>query len=252
MTKMLNFLNLIGSYSLLLRKKDLINKKLDLYRFIKSSEDYLEIYEEIINLEIVLRNNKKDMKYLNEDYNYLKKQRDKIKNEINKNNLIINSFNEQIKENKKKIQRITNSMDGKLDLEKEEMPKSERIQILQRQIRDFKFNIKQNISYLDEIQLQMDNITPKLETFKKNYDFLLNSIIKTREDISKHKSDLIIKLFDQIDDRLIEFEWLNTADELNENLVAVDSKLQRISTALNIPLNQNQLDLSTNKKIYLK
>jgi len=228
----------------LLREKDLIKKKLDLNKVINNSEENLETYEEIINLEIVLRNNKNVIKFLNEDYNYLKNQRDKIKNEINDYDLNINSLNEKIKENKEKIHGITNDMNGKLDLEKEETSKSERIQILQRQIRDFKFKIKQNRSQLNEIQLQLDNITPKLEILKKNYNFLLNSINKTTNEISKHKSDLMVKLFDEVDDRLIELEWLNTTDELNENLKVVDNNLKRISATLNIPLNQTQLDLS--------
>jgi len=241
---LLNSLNLIVSYSLLLGEKDLLKKKLDLIKFIKNSEEYIEIYDEIINLEIVLRNNRKKIKFLNEDRIYLKNQRDKIKNEISNYNLNINSLNEKIKEIKKKIHGIINGMNGELDLEKEEMSKSERIQTLQRQIRDFKYKIKQNRSHLDEIQLQMDNITPKLEILKKDYNSLLNTINKTTNEISKHKSDLMIKLFDELDDRLIELEWFNTPDDLNENLEVVDKKLKRISTALNLPLKQNQLDLS--------
>lgn len=240
----LNSLNLVFSYSVLLGEKDLLKKQLDLIKFIKNSEEYIENYNEIINLEIELRNHRKKIKFLNEDYIYLKNQRDKIKYEIRNYNSNINSLNEKIKENKKKIHGIINSMNGKLDLEKEEMPKSERIQTLQKQIRDFKYKIKQNRPHLDKIQLQMDNITPKLEILKKDYNFLLNSINKTTNEISKHKSDLMIKLSDVLDDRLIELEWLNTPDDLNENLEVVDNKLKRISAALNLPLNQNQLDLS--------
>ncbi len=237
---LLNSLNLIVSYSLLLGEKDLLKKKLDLIKFIKNSEEYIEVHDELINLELVLRNDRKKIKFLNEDHIYLKNQRDKIKNEISNYNLNINSLNEKIKESKKKINGIINGMNGELDLEKEEMSKSERILTLQRKIRDFKHKIKQNLSHLDEIQLQMDKVTPKLEILKKDYNSLLNTINKTTNEIRKHKSDLMIKLFDEIDDRLIELEWLNTPDDINENLKVVDNKLKRISASVNL----DQLDLS--------
>jgi len=242
---LLNSLKLIASYSSLLREKNLINKKLDLNRIVRNSEEYLEIYEEIISLELVLRNKKEAIKFLNEDNRYLKNKKDNIQNEINNYILNINSLNEKITENKNKIHGITNDMNSNLDLTEEEMSNSERIQIFQRQIRDFKFKIKQNHSHLDEIQIQMDIISPKLEILKKDYNLLLKSINLTTKEISKHKSDLMIKLFEVVDDDLIELEWLNTSDDLKENLMILDNKLKEISGILNLTTNQYQHEISS-------
>lgn len=244
------FLDLLKEFNLriiftrLLKEKDLLKKNLDLIKILKNSEEFLEGYKEIKKSEIDLKYNKTKLNFLNEDYTKIKNQNDKIKNEISNYNLNIQSLNEKIIRNQKEIHGIINGMNSEFTFENEETSKSGRIQMLQGQIRNFNYEIKQNLSKLDELQTQIDKITPKLEILKKDYKTLNNLIENISNRIVKNKSEVISKLNDEFNESLLEFEWSKTPVDIKKDLKTINNKIESISETLNLNLSQDQLDLT--------
>ena len=240
------------NYNLLAKKKTQLLKELELSE-IKTKSRGLAAKTDFLNkLSEAIKENKKKLKYREEDFLFLKNQRDQIENTIKNFNLKIQELNKKKKECFSQINRITrelsentqkNNLALKLD-HKNNLSQSEKIKALQTQAKDLQYQINQTKLKLNESQLKFNEINPKYEISEKDYHLLLKVIKNDNERLKNVRKELEEEIsynheefIEKVDFK--ELEFLKLPQEIESEIQKIDNDLNMISKANSFLDNNN-------------
>ena len=250
---------IVLNYNVLLKRKNYLLKELELSKIKTISSDFAAKTDLLKKLSEAAKENKKKLKYREEDFLFLKNQRDQIDNTIKNFNLKIQELNKKKKECFSQINRITREMSensqknkkNNLDLRlnnKNNLSKSEKIRSLQKQAKEFQYKINQIKSKLSESQLKFDEINPKYENLEKDYNSLLkiikNDEIRLKQTKEELKGEFSNNMQDSIKEFDIkEFEFIKPQQEIEVEIESINSELKRISESNHLLDDKNTKSL---------
>ncbi len=243
----------------LTKEKEILEKELEISKKYKKTSDITAISDLMKKLNESLINNRRKLKYLEEDFLQRKNQIDQIINTIDNFKLKIQELTKQKKENFSQINKITREMEG--DSTNQEiipnnkpeintsLTNAEKIKKLQMNAKEIQIEINQINSNINETKSKLEELSPFYEIYKKDYDKLLE-IIKTDEGkFEKLQSQLKDKIKDkesilnqELD--IVDFKSIRPLQEIEEQIQKIDYKLTEISIVNPLFNAENQYDLS--------
>ncbi|MFX1393843.1 MAG: hypothetical protein ACFFAH_09740 [Promethearchaeota archaeon] len=247
---------LVLSYNILLNRKKHLLKELELSKIKTKSSDITAKTDLLNKLNESIKENKKKLKYREEDFLFLKNQRDQLQNTLKKLNLTIQELNKKKKEIFNQINRITrdlseNTQKNNSDITSDDkyMPsKSEKIRALQKQAKDFQHQISQTKLKLNKSQLKVDEINPKYEILEKDYNSLLKAIKNDDQRLKNIQTELKEKFLDKKEDLIeemdyTELDFLKPPKEIEFEIQKIDKDLNEISESNKFLDNENPENL---------
>ena len=227
------------NYNILLKKKQQLLIELELSK-IQSKSNELEAKTDLIKkLSKSISENKKMLKYQEEDYLNIKNKRDQITKTIENLKLKVKELNKHKKECFSEINRITRKMDENnekdlVPLDKNNLSNAEKIKLLQKEARDFQFQIKNIEQKINKSQLKFKEINPRYEKLENDYRSLLK-IIKSDEEalnqIQKELEDEYVDKeeysFEDLD--LREMDYIKSSQEIENEIQNINNDLSIIS-----------------------
>ena len=249
-TDLVQSLVLVLNYNFLLKKQKTLLRELELSKIKNKSSD-LSAKTDLLNiLNESINKNKKKLKFREEDFFYLKNQRDQIVNIINDYNLKIRDLNKKKKECFSQINRITREMSDTSQKsknpdfnfifeDKKDLTKSERIKTLQNQAKDSQHEIKQIELKINESQQKLNEITPNYESLKNDYQTLLNTIQNDKIHLKSIRRELEEKIKENEYESLRDFDFndLSSIKETHE----IEDEIQKIKSELGDRLKYDYL-----------
>jgi len=230
------------NYNILLKKKHQLQIELEISK-IQSKSNELEAKTDLIKkLSKSISENKKMLKYQEEDYSNIKNKRDQIKKTIEDLKLKVKELNKHKKECFSEINRITRSMDENnqknekdlVPLNKNNLSNAEKIKLLQKEARDFQFQIKGIEQKISKSLLKFNEINPKYEKLEKDYISLLKIIKSDEEGLNQIQKELEDEHIDKeeysFEDLDIgEIDYIKSSQEVENEIQNIDNELNRIS-----------------------
>ncbi|MFW9881508.1 MAG: hypothetical protein ACFFG0_51240, partial [Candidatus Thorarchaeota archaeon] len=239
-------------------------KDLEISDRLKKTSDITAISDLVKKIQESLNVNKKKIRYLEEDYFRQKNQIDNVTETINEHKKKIKELTNYKKKCFSQINRVTREMSGnsvnkneKLDQIIEfngNLTNAQKIRALQKSAKEAQNEINKLNSEISQNQSKYDELSPIYESYKKDYEGLID-LIKTDE---KKIKDLQNKLNEKINADAEEgFGILNGVNlksvrpkqEIQADLKQIKSKLEEISIPKSLVNSQNPEDLTliTNK-----
>ncbi|MFX1302767.1 MAG: coiled-coil domain-containing protein [Promethearchaeota archaeon] len=260
LNKIMKILVYILRYNRLLKKKQSLLRELELSSQYKKSSDIIARTDLLKKLNESLAENKIKLEYLEEDYFQLKNQTNEIKKTINNYNKKIQELIAQKKKYFSDINRITRNMSGDTQNSKNKtnfhviesdsnLTNAEKIKNLQKKAKEIQFEINGITSEKNQTQIKLDELIPIFETYKKDYQRILDMINSEEKRIKDLQSELKNKIKDE---DLAQKEKINDFDinllrpikEIKEDIEKTDLKLKKITIQKNYYNPQNPKDLS--------
>ncbi len=256
---------LILRYNLLLKKKESLLKELELSKQYKKSSDITASTDLIKKLNESLAINKKNLKFLEEDYFQRKNQVDQIKKTISEYTSKIQELTKQKKQYFSQINKITREMTGDPPEPKKELrnnitesgnkiTNADKIKNFQKKAKEIQFEITKIKSKKSQTQFKLEEITLVFEIYEKDYQELVELINNEEKRIIDLQSELKNKIKDEentlIQDLdLIDLKSFKPSQEIKDDLKKTESELNNIilTKYFNIPRNPNDLSPITKK-----
>ena len=249
---------LIFNYNSLLRKRELLTKELEISKIKKKSSDIAAKTDLLNKLNESLIKNKKKFNYTKEDFLYLNNKRNQIISTINDYKQKIQELNKKKKDCFSQINRIIREMSdttqkskqNDLDLQidnQRNYSKAEAIKTLQKQAKDFQYEINQLNSKINESQLNLDQVNPSYKSIEKDYNKLLNLIKNDENRLNSIKNELKDKLIENEDLKefdISEFNSLRSKQEIENEITDISDQLNIIINKTNYLDRKNPEDLS--------
>ncbi|GAG14465.1 unnamed protein product, partial [marine sediment metagenome] len=211
-------------FNSLLKEKERFLKELEITEEYKKSSDNAAISDLLKKLNKSINDNKKKLKYLEEDYSQRKNQIDQINKTIKNYELKVKDLTKQKKEFFSQINKITREMSGSPIKEKEEsnlfpeiddsLTNSQKIKAFQKKAKDVQSEINEFNLKKSETKLKFNEFNPLYEIYKRDYE-KLKEMIKTDE-------QRVEDLQDELKDNLME-----NKNGSHENFNGIDLKLVR-------------------------
>ncbi|MFX0035239.1 MAG: hypothetical protein ACFE9I_06315 [Candidatus Hermodarchaeota archaeon] len=265
---LVKFLFSIFRFILLSKEKELLLKNLEISRQYKklsevfASKDLLKKLNESIEL------NKKKLEFLEEDYLHQKEQINLLEKTLNTLNLEIQELNKQKKFCFSQINKITREMSGdSQELEKSKeiasikpertLSNAEKIKSLQTKAKEIQFEISKIKSKISKTQIKLEEITPTYESYKIDYESLLEIINLDEKKIIELQSELKSGINEDNKNTflqnldVIDLKLLQPPEVLEEEIRKIDSELINITIPKDIynPLIPHDLSLIIKKLI---
>jgi len=227
-------------------KSQLINE-LEIAKLSKQSSEIKAISDLLEKLNEFLIHNKTNLTYLEQDYQKKKNQIDKINQEIQNANDIIQSLTNKKKLCFRYINNITRNMDlsskliineaeinSTLDLDPN-LTNAEKIRTLQIKAREIQHDINQHKLKLDEIKIKYDNLSPQFKRISEDYEKLVHSIEEDENKVKKKEHELkemISGLDAKMNENLqkIDFTSIQTPSQIESELSNIESRITTILT----------------------
>lgn len=227
-------------------KSQLINE-LEIAKLSKQSSEIKAISDLLEKLNEFLIHNKTNLTYLEQDYQKKKNQIDKINQEIQNANDIIQSLTNKKKLCFRYINNITRNMDlsskliineaeinSTLDLDPN-LTNAEKIRTLQIKAREIQYDINQHKLKLDEIKIKYDNLSPQFKRISEDYEKLVHSIEEDENKVKKKEHELkemISGLDAKMNENLqkIDFTSIQTPSQIESELSNIESRITTILT----------------------
>ncbi len=253
----MSFLN----FHQLLKKKDNLLKELELSK-IKDKSSIIAAKTDLMNkLDNSIKKNQKKLKFREEDFFYLKNQRDQIISTIKDNNLKIQSLNQKKKDCFSQINKITREMSGSKERtkindlnidtgDKKSLSKSETIKVLQQNARDFQYEIRKINSKISESQIKLDDLNPSYDTLGKDYESLLLIIKKDQTNLKTIQDEIKEKLKDGEYESLKNFDFnditsIKPSPLIEDEIQGINNKLKEILVYNNLLDDKSPENLSS-------
>jgi len=240
-------INRILIYNQFLRNKERLNKELKLSHIKSKSSDIAAKTDLLDKLNSSINQRREQLKYLEEDYNRLKNQRDQIQRTIDDYESHVMDLNKHKKECFNQINKITRGIDDpNQDLKQDELKNvsmSDRIKSLQKQAKEAQFEINQIKKKVNESNLKYQEVNPKYEKIEDDYQKLKDALNDDENRIITLKNELKEKA----EDRDSEFE------EYDFSKLNVIKPSHEIENEINIITDElskliDNMDESFNKK----
>ena len=191
---------LILQYITLLKNKEQLSKELEITERFKQSSSIKAITNLLTKLSESMDNNKKKLKYLEEDYYQRKNQFDHFTKQISDYSSRIQELTNLKKNCFSQINKITRDMSGNLINQKEKsegiveidnnLTNAQKIRAFQTKAKEAQIKIKTLNSELEELKLRLEEFDPLYQTYKQDY----NNLIDVIKSDTKKIEDLEFKL----------------------------------------------------------
>ncbi|MFX0012483.1 MAG: hypothetical protein ACFE9R_19370, partial [Candidatus Hermodarchaeota archaeon] len=255
---------LILRFNLLLKQKENYLKDLEISDRLKKTSDTIAISDLVKKVQESLNVNKKKIRYLEEDYFRQKNQIDNVFETINEHKKKIKELTNHKKKCFNQINRITREMSGNSVNKNEKLEQiiefngnltnAQKIRALQKSAKEAQNEINKLNLGIGQNQSKYDELSPLYESYKKDYEGLID-LIKTDE---KKIKDLQKKLNEKINADAeedlgilngVRLKSVRPKQEIQAELKQINSKLEEISIPKSLINSQNPKDLTliTNK-----
>lgn len=228
-------------YNVLLKKKEILLNELELSK-LRNESSVISAKTDLLNkLNESINQNKKKLKFREEDFLFLKKKRDQYVNNINNYNLKIQDLTNKKKEYFSQINKITREMSNPSQDRKENnknlksddykvLTKSERIKALQKQAKEIQHEINQINSKINETQIKLNEITPNYKILKNDYQTLFDTIKNDEERLRSIQIELEERIKEKKFGSLLEFDFkdLNSIKQFYE----IEGEIQEIESGM--------------------
>ena len=250
-------------FNSLLKEKENFLKELEITEEYKKSSDNDAISDLLKKLNKSINDNKKKLKYLEEDYSQRKNQIDQINKTIKNYELKVKDLTKQKKEFFSQINKITREMSGSPIKEKEEsnlfpeiddsLTNSQKIKAFQKKAKDVQSEINEFNLKIGETKLKFNEFNPLYEIYKQDYEKLKN-MIKTDE---QRVEDLQVELKDNLMENKngshknfngIDLKLVRSKQDIEDDIKKTDEELKIISIPGDLYNLQNPEDLSRIKE----
>ena len=195
---------LIFKLNTLIKNKEQLSKELEITERFKQSSDIKAITNLLQKLNESMDGNKKKLKYLEEDYFQRKNQYDQFAKQKEDFMSRIQALTKIKKGCFSQINIITREMSGNLINQKEKsegiveidnnLTNAQKIKALQKKAKEAQIEIKELNSKLGEVNLRYEEFNPLYQTYKQDYNNLIEII---KNDANKIE-DLQFKLREEI------------------------------------------------------
>jgi len=234
----------IINYNLILKRREVLNKELQLVITKKNSSELATKSDLLNKLNESINKSKKNLDYFKEDYLNLKNQRDQIQNNIDGYNLQIKELLQQKKDIFKAINKITREMDNEIKINDKEngninakngdkISISEKIKNLQKKGNEIQYKINLIKKSLTETELKFQEVNPKFEALNETYQSMLNSV-KNDEIKFKNLKEELKSAFEQNSESVVKeidfnkIELVKTPQEIEREISILDNQLKAI------------------------
>ena len=250
-------------FNSLLKEKERFLKELEITEEYKKSSDNAAISDLLKKLNKSINDNKKKLKYLEEDYSQRKNQIDQINKTIKNYELKVKDLTKQKKEFFSQINKITREMSGSPIKEKEEsnlfpeiddsLTNSQKIKAFQKKAKDVQSEINEFNLKKSETKLKFNEFNPLYEIYKRDYE-KLKEMIKTDE---QRVEDLQDELKDNLMENKngshenfngIDLKLVRSKQDIEDDIKKTDEELKIISIPGDLCNLQNPEDLSRIKE----
>ncbi|MCK4284951.1 MAG: hypothetical protein KAX18_02060 [Candidatus Lokiarchaeota archaeon] len=250
---------LIFKLNTLIKNKEQLSKELEITERFKQSSDIKAITNLLQKLNESMDGNKKKLKYLEEDYFQRKNQYDQFAKQKEDFMSRIQALTKIKKGCFSQINIITREMSGNLINQKEKsegiveidnnLTNAQKIKALQKKAKEAQIEIKELNSKLGEVNLRYEEFNPLYQTYKQDYNNLIEIIkndankiedlqFKLREEIKESEKDTY-QIYDKMD-----LKSIRSKQEIEEAIKNTTSELKSISIPNNLIDSQNPEDLS--------
>jgi len=250
---------LIFKLNTLIKNKEQLSKELEITERFKQSSDIKAITNLLQKLNESMDGNKKKLKYLEEDYFQRKNQYDQFAKQKEDFMSRIQALTKIKKGCFSQINIITREMSGNLINQKEKsegiveidnnLTNAQKIKALQKKAKEAQIEIKELNSKLGEVNLRYEEFNPLYQTYKQDYNNLIEIIkndankiedlqFKLREEIKESEKDTY-QIYDKMD-----LKSIRSKQEIEEAIKNTTSELKSILIPNNLIDSQNPEDLS--------
>ena len=272
----------ILKFNSLVQKRDDYLKELEIMEEYKRSSDTAAILDLLNKLNKSIEDNKKKLRYIEEDYFQRKNQIDQINETIKNYEINVRDLTSQKKEFFSQINKITREMSGSSSTVKEEskefpeiddnLTNAQKIKAFQRKARDAQSEINELNLKIGEIKLKFNELNPLYEIYKQDYEKLRDLIKADEKRVEEFQAELRENKLEnrnsfyknlKVDDlksvrskQEIEFDLKKTEEELKiisipedlydqknpEDLSGIVKKLNEIINTLKDPKNKLKIE----------
>jgi chromosome segregation ATPase len=258
-SEIIQYMSQIFKLNILLKSKEQLSKELEITGRLKQSSDIKAITNLLQKLNESMEGNKKKLKYLEEDYFQRKNQYDQFTKEKDDFTSKIQELTKIKKGCFSQINKITREMSGNSVNQKEKLEgkveidnnltNAQKIKSFQKKAKDAQIEIKELNSKLDEVNLRYEEFNPLFQTYKQDYNNLLEIIKSDTDKIEDLQSKLRKEImasekanyqnFEKID-----LKAIRSKQEIEKAIKIMTSDLESISIPRNLIDTQNPEDLS--------
>lgn len=250
---------LLFNYNITLNTKQNLLKELEIAEKYIRSSDVAAISDLLLKLRESMNNNKKKLKYLEEDYLQRKYQVDQFIDTLNNVKLKIKDLTKQKKEIFSQINKITREMSGdqivqkkdsdKIDDHYDNLTNAQKIRHHQTKAKEVQIEIKKLNSNLQDVRSKFNEYHPLYETIRQDYQKLVNLVKADELRIDDLQNDLKQKITDNKSMIDQNFDGINLKSIRSKQEIAADINHAHLElTGISIPETmvdfQNPKDLS--------
>jgi hypothetical protein len=258
-TEITESLILLFRYNIAHQKKKKLQSELVIAENFKKSSNVAAISDLLLKLKESIVENKKRLRYLEEDFLQRKNQIGQITDTLESYELRIKDLTSQKKELFSQINKITREMSGdpieqkidsnRITKQQDGLTNAQKIKNHQRKAKEVQFEIKKLNSKLNDVRLKFNEYYPLYETIRQDYQKLVNLVEGDKRRIDELQDDLNIKIknnktmiaqnFNGID-----LKSMRSMQEIEEDLNNINLELKGISIPATMVEPQNPLNLS--------
>jgi hypothetical protein len=250
---------LMFKYNVLLKKKEELGNELIVSEKYRKLNDITARMDLLKKLNESLDKNKKKLEYLAEDFFQQQNQIDQITDSIKSCELKIQNLTSHKKKIFSYINRITREMSGtpkNQELKWEEhieidpnLTNSQKIKVFQKRAKDAQVEISKTNSVIKEFKLKYQELNPRYETYRQDYQKLRELINLDKNKIEDLQRTVKVELKENEtgkDGFISEFDLnlIRSKQEIQDELKSVNFELTEISLPLSPADPQNPQDIS--------
>jgi hypothetical protein len=243
----------------LLKNKKKLSKELEIAEKFKQSSDLKAITNLLKKLKESMDSNKKKLKYLEEDYLQRKNRYEQFIKHIDDYASSIQDLTVVKKRSFSQINKITRQMSGNSINQKEEsegieeldknLTNAQKIRVLQNKAKEAQIKIQELRSNLDEVKLKFEEFNPLYQTYRQDYNNLIEVIKNDENKIEELNLKLRDRMKESEEDSYqmpdeIDLKSIRSPQEVEEALNSTITELNSISIPNNLINSQNPEDLS--------
>ena len=249
----------ILKFNSLIQKRDDYLKELEIMEEYKRSSDTAAILDLLNKLNKSIEDNKKKLRYIEEDYFQRKNQIDQINETIKNYEINVRDLTSQKKEFFSQINKITREMSGSSSTVKEEskefpeiddnLTNAQKIKAFQRKARDAQSEINELNLKIGEIKLKFNELNPLYEIYKQDYEKLRDLIKADEKRVEEFQAELRENKLENRNNfyknlKVDDLKSVRSKQEIEFDLKKTEEELKIISIPEDLYDQKNPEDLS--------
>jgi chromosome segregation ATPase len=243
----------------LLKQKEELLKELEITEEYQKSSDIAALSDLLEKIYESINDNKKKLKYLEEDYFQRKNQIDQLSSTIKNFKQEIQNLTKKKKDCFSQINRITREMSGDPIKEKDEvsstpeiddkLTNAQKIKALQTNAKEIQGNINKLNKKVEQTSLKFKEINPVYEIYKNDYENLKITIESDKKKVRDLELELKTKILKNEENIMHDVEdvylkYVRSIEEVRDAIKKNKDEIEMISVPDDISDLQNPNDLS--------